>query len=118
MGYNIGGYNMIEYTAKNWAGFYESLRTRYEAEELKLKSITDPYEQWKIKENLKIISNATQKYVDYLKEIGSDHGFRYLRFLEVELHKALKANKDEVYRTKLELYNILYTEFKNFRVAP
>ena len=108
---------MIVIKAKNWAGFYESLRRRYEAEELKLKNITDPYKQWAIKENLKIIKNATHEYVNYLKQIGVDHGLRYLKYLETELYNASKAKKDEIYRSKLEIYNSLYMEFKNFRVA-
>lgn len=106
---------MITMKAKNWAPYYESLKSDYQEYDLKLKAVFDPYEQWRIKEVLTLLQKIMNEYISYLKRIGSDNGVEFLKYLENEVNILSKMPKNEVYNVKLNIAVKAFRDFKKFR---
>lgn len=107
---------MIEYKAKNWAGFYEDLKKEHETLSNEIKETSDPYKQWEYKEKLEIINEVMKRYVEYLKTIGNDNGIEFLKYLEKEAQDTQKLQRNEVFNAKVNLIVGIFRDFKKFRL--
>ena len=106
---------MIELKAKNWAGFYENIKSQYEEYALQLKETFDPYKQWEIKEIQILLQDIMNTYIVYLKTIGNDNGVEFLKWLETQVNLLSKMPKDTNYNAKLNIMVEAFRDFKKFR---
>lgn len=106
---------MLEFKTKNWAGFYESMKSQHEELSAALRASHEPYLQWEIQEKQKLLNKIMNLYIDYLQKIGSDNGLKFIKVLEQVIVDLTNKPKNEIYKSQINLATKLFKEFKKFR---